>query len=693
MIDYDEYNGPDSNHSLLDCSRVVHLLEANRICLRGFLVKDKEGNCALDRLNVQSKSPYSMKILRILNEGCQKHQLFEPEDPTFIAARLGMINNLNWMKSKYISTVKCKPFGYTTLHAAAEFGQLEAFKLIADDLTNKNPADKMGYTPLHVASREGHIEIVEYLIEWSLKKNHDINPRTENGFTPLELACGSGHLDVLKALAEAGADINDLHGKHILNVAAISGFYGCLDWLLTQFETEQYFSKKECKVDNVPIQTFDPNGKSDLDIISTFDYIDRDNDETGFLPIHEACKSGNVKATKRIVQHMLKVGQTEINVQSKEGITPLHLAAKAGRYILCEWLLSGDGFKIDNLAAKDMFGMTAFDYAIGLGELGVARLLANISRGRKPRDRPPTRSVTDYDNCNDQFIPRLGTKEKKEGLKQNELFATMEDCKRPLMVAATHGCTKAVESFLDFKHHEFLKVCTSSDYLELVMAMSLTYGWLETAKVLFEKMDSEDRNPCREEIGFTPLHFAIRGRYTDVIDWIIEDGQLKNTKSLKDGSTPLHDACKAGFADLAAKIIKLVDVNHKDFKGKTAFDYANEYGHKSCQKLILTSNIDPALATSEEYKQYSLLEHAICSGKLDLAKRLLYHLDHRELGYKCAFGFTALQWAMIMQKDDKDNETKWNEIIDLMKEMQGLRKLPDVPKVPFAYSLKTQIED
>ena len=647
MIDYEEYNGPSGEYTLLDCPRIVHLLEAKKIpSLKGFLIKDKDGKCALDRVNVQSKSPYSMKILRLLDEGCQTNPISEPEDPTFIAARLGMVNNLNWMKSKYLCMVKCNENGYTTLHAAAEFGQLEAFKLISEDLINKNPADKMGFTPLHLASREGYTDIVQYLVDWILKKKLDLDPRTENGFTPLELACGSGHLDVLKALAEAGADINDLHGKHILNVAAVSGFYGCLDWLLTQFESEHYFSKN--KSEKVTFdQTCDLKGETELGKIATFDYIDRDNDENGFLPIHEACKSGNVKAAQRIVQHMNKLGQNDINVQSKEGVTPLHLAARAGRFKLVKWLLSKEAKR----NVKDMFGMTPLDYAIGLGELQVAGLLAT-----------------------------------------SELFETQEDCKRPLMVAATHGCTKVVDLIVNGQVREFRDICREPDFFELVFALSLTYGWLDPAKILFEKLNGKDRNPLRKEIGFTPLHFAIRGRYTDVIDWIIADGQLKNTKSLKDGSTPLHDACKAGFADLAAKIIKFVDVNHKDFAGKTAMDYATEYCHKDCQELIKTSNVESSLATSDQYKQYSLLEHAICSGKLDLAKRLLYDLDYRELQCKCAFGFTPLQWALIMQKDDKGNESKWTEIIDLLKTMLGIRKLPAVPKVPFAYSLKTQIE-
>ena len=49
--------------------------------------------------------------------------------------------------------------GGTPLHYAAEYGKLVEFKLIIDNVEDKNPMNKFGLTPLHFAARMGQLII------------------------------------------------------------------------------------------------------------------------------------------------------------------------------------------------------------------------------------------------------------------------------------------------------------------------------------------------------------------------------------------------------------------------------------------------------------------------------------------------------------------------------------------------------
>ena len=70
--------------------------------------------------------------------------------------------------------------GRTPLHHAAKYGNLEVCKLIIGETENKNPTDSAGWTPLHCAAQNGHEEICELIAS----KVVDKNPRACDGTTP-----------------------------------------------------------------------------------------------------------------------------------------------------------------------------------------------------------------------------------------------------------------------------------------------------------------------------------------------------------------------------------------------------------------------------------------------------------------------------------------------------------------------------
>ena len=57
--------------------------------------------------------------------------------------------------------------GRTPLHCAVlnnSFGNLEMFKILAENLTDKNPAQNNGMTPLDMAVQMGLLEFVKYIL-------------------------------------------------------------------------------------------------------------------------------------------------------------------------------------------------------------------------------------------------------------------------------------------------------------------------------------------------------------------------------------------------------------------------------------------------------------------------------------------------------------------------------------------------
>lgn len=58
-----------------------------------------------------------------------------------------------------------------------------------------------GFTPLHIAAKYGNIEVVRLLLE----KEADRNAEGKNGLTPLHVATHYNHVNVALLLLEKGA--------------------------------------------------------------------------------------------------------------------------------------------------------------------------------------------------------------------------------------------------------------------------------------------------------------------------------------------------------------------------------------------------------------------------------------------------------------------------------------------------------
>ena len=112
----------------------------------------------------------------------------QPVTPLCIAASV-----CNSELCKYVAARTEDYKNEDNLHTAIGDGyKYESFKLILENVHNKNPRNDFGVTPLHQAAREGYFEICNLIIENVAEKN----PKDDKGKTPLHHAAEKGYFEL-----------------------------------------------------------------------------------------------------------------------------------------------------------------------------------------------------------------------------------------------------------------------------------------------------------------------------------------------------------------------------------------------------------------------------------------------------------------------------------------------------------------
>ena len=222
------------------------------------------------------------------------------------------------------------------LHKACENGHTAISRILLDAGFKVDEHDSDGYMPLHKAALQGHCSTLEVLIQ----AHAIVNVRNHEDQAPLYIATFRGHAECVKALLKAGADINALNGKFgrtALHVAANQGYIEIVTALI--------------------------EWKADIMMKSS---------SVKWTPLHYAHNY------KDISQILLEVDRRLISTRSKQGSTPLNLAAMKGSTDVVEFLINR-GSEIDT---ADSDGLTPLHNALLARCTGIAKLL--IENGATP---------------------------------------------------------------------------------------------------------------------------------------------------------------------------------------------------------------------------------------------------------------------------------------------------------------------
>lgn len=257
----------------------------------------------------------------------------------------------------------------TALSLAAEYGHSSIVQYLIEQEADVQAADNQSKRPLHWAAQQGNKDTVKILIK-NIKDVKDINAKDSAGNTALSLAVESDKHKVAKALLEAGADANivDKEGRLPLHVAAENGYSGIVDLLAPINITKNINALDNEKNTALSLAAAKGNSKEVVDILLKRNANANIADDSKRLPLHWAAEEGHSYIADKLMRNT-----NDINAQDNEKRTALSLAAAAGKTKIVKALLENKVKANANLADKD--GMLPLHWAAKGGYKDIVNLL------------------------------------------------------------------------------------------------------------------------------------------------------------------------------------------------------------------------------------------------------------------------------------------------------------------------------
>ncbi|VVC30942.1 Ankyrin repeat-containing domain,Ankyrin repeat [Cinara cedri] len=327
--------------------------------------------------------------------------------------------------------------GWTPLHSAAYFGQLDIVKFLINTRgADFNAKTDQGWTPLLLAVQKGNLDVVKYLVD---EKGADFTLKNSYGNTPLHFAASSGKLDVAKYLIdEKGVDFNlkDSYGNTPLHFAASSGNLDLVKYLVDEkgadFNLKNYHGRtslhKAANSGNLNVMEYliDTKG-ADFNL----------KDSYGWTPLHFAAYFGKLGAAKYLVDEK----GADFTLKDSHGKTPLHRAAEGGKLDVVKYLVDqGADFTL-----KDGFGKTPLYLAVQNNHPDLAKYLVDQGADFNLPDNDgitPLQLVTSFGNS-DLFESEGKNRSRRDVQKDMEKILELQKMEMANIINITGTNSKA----------------------------------------------------------------------------------------------------------------------------------------------------------------------------------------------------------------------------------------------------------
>ena len=318
----------------------------------------------------RSGSTLLVKALEEYNINCTLDN--DDMSPVHYAARSGSTSVLSYIISQYNLNANDTDYTYgrTLLFYSCWSGSINSVKyLINNHNSDPNITDKFGMTCLHRSCRDGHIDITQYLIE---VQHCDINKTDNEGQTLVHHAALSSNFDLVQYLiTEQGLSPTavDKNGLTALHYASVSLNLSLVKELITTYQLDPHQANSN---GTVPIHYAAKSG----DILLLELYVKDYNcslsltDNKGWNILHFLSSNGHTHFIKHVVgNHQLDL---LINVQDKDGDTPLHFACMRGQQKMVSLLSSSTNI---NILITNKKGQTPLHLAAASGHKDTAEAL------------------------------------------------------------------------------------------------------------------------------------------------------------------------------------------------------------------------------------------------------------------------------------------------------------------------------
>ena len=428
--------------------------------------------------------------------------------------------NLSLIK-ELITTYQLDPHqagsnGKLPIHYAAESGDILLLELYVKtykcsvSVTNNN-----GRNIVHYSSSQGHSHFIKHIV------NQYPELRT------VHVLVEKGHFNVLKYLIDnnyCNPNVTDHQDRTPLHVAVVADQFEILEYLLSKSipsVSVVWLRDTKCLLADSP----------PTDIIYNPNNVHINlQDKDGNTPLHLASKHGR----KNMISFLLKTSLSPsiLLVANKKGQTPLHLAAAADHKDSAEALLysmpTDSSIHYDLLTARDNEGCTVFHTACSNGSLDVFRYFCSINhQGVKSLDnrgRGLLHAACEVGNI--EIVKELVEKYKLDPESQDKDGIT-----------CLHLLARRQDSRLGFS----FRVRSNTEIYEYL---------------------SDYCNPIpRDNYDRTPLHYASGSGNIHMSHYLIESFLCRPDDPDYNGYTSVHAACEAGNMELVRFYLEDLNCN------------------------------------------------------------------------------------------------------------------------------------
>uniref|UniRef100_A0A3Q3LVJ4 Serine/threonine-protein phosphatase 6 regulatory ankyrin repeat subunit A-like n=1 Tax=Mastacembelus armatus TaxID=205130 RepID=A0A3Q3LVJ4_9TELE len=494
----------------------------------------------------------------------------------------------------------------TPLHAAAYLGDAEIIELLILSGARVNAKDNKWLTPLHRAVASCSEDAVAVL----LKHSADVNARDKNWQTPLHVAASNKAVCCAEALVPLLSNVNvsDRAGRTPLHHAAFSGHVEVGSDLFFLYIHKEKHAKVDCKDKKAytPLHAAASSGMSSTVhyLLSLGVHVNEVN-AYGNTPLHLACYNGQDVVVSDLIE-----GGANVNQVNERGFSALHFASSSRQGALCQELLLAHGAHI-NMQSKD--GKTPLHMAATHGRFSCSQALiqngAEIDREDKSR------------NAALHIAARYGHELIITALIKHEA----NTAKFVIYIYIESSMVKYSFSPFLFSFH-CLK-CTSilSPYLHFLgihgmfpLHLAALSGFSDCCRKLLSSAFDID---TPDDFGRTCLHAAA------CVFALVGSGSSVNELDQK-GCSPLHYAAATDTDGRCVEYLLRNDADPgvRDKQGYSAVHYASAYGRTLCLELVCTTSGTDILSDSESQAPVSPLHLAAYHGHCGALEVLLSSL-------------------------------------------------------------------
>ena len=398
--------------------------------------------------------------------------------------------------------------GLYVLHHAAWSGYLELFQYLIEKGSDIFIKTKNNSSCLHFAAKVGSLKICRVVLQ---NYNFDINARDDDGLTILHSAAWSGDSELLQYLIEKGSDVysKTKNGRSCLHIAAEQGHLKICRMLLTHYN---------------------------------FAIHERDDD--GLAVLHNAALGGDLE----LFQYLIENG-SDVFSKTKNGRSCFHIAAEEGYLKICRVLLENYNFDVHEI---DDDGLAVLHNAALAGDLELFQYL--IESGSDVFSK-----TTDGRSCL-HIASRQGHLKVCRALLQNYNFdiSVRDDSGWSVLHHAACSFDLEIFQYLIEKGSDiFAKAKSNSSCLHIAAQV----GDLKICKAVLQNYDFDIN--ARDDDGFTFLHSAAWSGYSELLQYLIENGSDIFSKT-KNGRSCLHIAAEQGHLNICRMLLQRYNfLNHE----------------------------------------------------------------------------------------------------------------------------------